>query len=225
MIYINIKNYNDLKEQLEKIPIDLEELAIGCDRPSDTQKFQRKEEQVVIEEIKLIHKFSRLKKLSLSYLDLKAEALTNIAEIKSLKELSLDRCRFKKLNWASELNTLDTLSLDYCSIMDIANLKELHALTVLRLFTNTITNIESLGGLTNLVELDLGYNKIKDLSPLSHLSKLQKLRCNGYNWLESLKPLEDLKDLKTLTVDILKKEKARFAKVRPDIEIQGHFFS
>lgn len=93
----------------------------------------------------------------------------------------------------------------------------------LNLGVNRISDISPLRHLSSLTDLAIWHNQISDISPLAHLKELTKLNCE-YNQITDYRPLFDL-DLKKLHIEYAKdrangdEELAELAKHLPDCEI------
>ncbi|MDI7227281.1 hypothetical protein QMM87_01125 [Leptospira santarosai] len=220
-----IQRQSDLNEISLSILEKSSELSLGCDRPQEVKKLHSKENQVILENLEPLKRNKNLRYLQLDYFQLKGQVFSDLSTFASLERLALDSCSLTKWNWISDLLNLKDLSIISSRFIDISPIKNLRQLKKLNLYQNGITNLDPIETLIEIEELSIAWNKILDISPLSSLLNLESLKLNGNNKLQSLAPLEGLKKLKRLSVDILKKEKNRFARIRPDIEISGQFFT
>ena len=76
----------------------------------------------------------------------------------------------------------------------LAEFKYFVALQLLQLGNNKLVDLTPLAHLTNLTDLHLGWNQIVDLTPLAHLTNLTKLDLS-YNQIADLTPLASLTNL------------------------------
>ena len=145
---------------------------------------------------------------SLEELSLQGNSITEISglsEVVSLTRLSLDGNQLSG-SMPSELGNLTyltDLSLGWNNITDISALSGLTNLTRLYLVSNAITDISPLAGLTNLTDLSLDYNNIPDISPVAGLTNLTHLSFSDTNVpdLSVLAGLTNLTHLRLITTN------------------------
>jgi len=127
------------------------------------------------------------------------ESLDFLSSLTSLKTLDLTGCRMptEALSVLAQLPALTDLTLSDCALSTIAPLMNAPNLTRLDLSHNTIRNLEALAPMSTLVELDLQHNALTDLSVLGSLKGLEKLHI-GYNSISDLSPISGCGGLRWL---------------------------
>jgi len=143
----------------------------------------------IITDISPLSNLSGLEKLSLEGNENIVD-LSTLAELKSLTELDLSRCKITDISFLTDITALRGLDLEWNSLSKISPLASLTNLQWLNLGHNEISNITTLANLTNLEALHLHWNKIKDVSSLSSLTKLTSLDLS-YNRISDISPLLD----------------------------------
>ncbi len=159
--------------------------------------------------IKDINVIKNLK--NLESLDLSSNHISDVTPIEGLGQsiLSLDisynPIPFSQLkfieNWTQLHNLgMSGFNLDSSQITFVSRFSSLRSLD---LGFNRLTNITPLASLTGLRELFLYSNMIKDISPLANLKNLEWLNA-GANMISNLSPLQNLTHLKFLDLEINK---------------------
>jgi len=148
-------------------------------------------------------------------------SLDGIENLVKLNDLSIYGNEVRDISVLAKLKKLEKLDLSFNNIGDISALKELNKLTYLYLQDNEITDytpteayfnnleykdfrledgqvvISVLKGLNNLYVLNLGKNKIRDISILENFINLEVLDISS-NKIEDITPLKNMYNLNTL---------------------------
>jgi len=108
--------------------------------------------------------------------------LTNVDDLKNLKQLTKLSLGYNKLTDVKGLETLTQLTslyLDENSLNDVKGLEKLTQLTRLSLWHNELTDVKGLEKLTQLIELGLGGNQLT----IAQIAELQKAlpKCKIYH--------------------------------------------
>ncbi|MGC8636892.1 MAG: leucine-rich repeat domain-containing protein [Athalassotoga sp.] len=146
---------------------------------------------------------------NLESLDLSSNHISDVTPIEKLGQsiLSLDisynPIPFSQLkfieNWTQLHNLgMSGFNLDSSQITFVSKFSSLRSLD---LGFNRLTNITPLASLTGLRELFLYSNRIKDISPLANLKSLEWLNA-GANLISNVSPLQNLTNLKFLDLEI-----------------------
>lgn len=156
--------------------------------------------------IEKLNEFSQLK--NLWCFNINREKLENICKCKSLENLYIETLKADNLSCLRNLPSLKVLSLDSCSkvdsLVEIGKLQNLEGLKIEN-FKN-VFKIESFSALTKLEQLAIAGSmwtrmKIESLRPLSALKKLKYLDLTNLKAEdESLKPLVNLSKLEELNI-------------------------
>ena len=122
--------------------------------------------------------------------DQNLDNLDVLATLSYLQAVDLSGCRFpaESLRVLANLPSLKRITLNDCGLSTIADLEGARTLTHLYLSNNTLRNLQPISNMATLVELILDHNAIVDLSALSGLVNLEKLDVS-YNSLTTLAPL------------------------------------
>lgn len=127
--------------------------------------------------------------------------LTHISQLPNLEEVIITNTavQAEELPYLAQLKSLKRLTLNKCSLSTAVGLDQATGLTYLNLSNNSLRDIASVSKLLNLEELDLSTNALKDLLALSGLKKLTDLNVS-HNELTSLAPLSTVAGLEKLDV-------------------------
>ncbi len=148
---------------------------------------------------------------------------TKISDLKNLRRLDVDDCRFDDLTFLNKLDQLailriagnyeyDSLPLDnltnlHClflctnvGIKDLSCLKNKSRIYNLMIFNNNLINIEDIVSCENLTYLTLINCNLRDISPLKNLKNLKSVRLEN-NSITDLTPLSHLKKLEEVEVN------------------------
>lgn len=175
-----------------------------------------------IEDFTFLAGFSRLEDLSIHY-DAEEEIdLSFLAEMETMRKLTLWDCRIRDGTFLEKMPQLESLTLYDTTVDDLAFLEKmpelanltfcgdgtvknpeavgkLSGLQELDLWECGLTDISFLGGLTKLRSLDLSNNAISDLTPLAGMTKLEQFRAER-NQIRELSPLAGLSNLYDLSL-------------------------
>lgn len=127
------------------------------------------------------------------------ESLDFLSSLENLKQLDLTGCRMPSdaLTVLAQLPSLTDLTLSDCALSTIAPMGGAPNLSRLDLSNNTIRNLEVLAPMSTLLELNLQHNALTDLSVLSSLKGLETLNI-GYNSVSDLSPISGCGGLRWL---------------------------
>ncbi len=125
-----------------------------------------------------------------------------LGDLTKLEDLDLSGCRFRAeaLSALTTLPSLKHLTLVNCGLSTIEDLTGVIALHKLDLGNNTIRNLDAISSMVTLRELNLQHNAVTDLSGLGNLGELEYLNV-AFNSLSGLSPLSGCANLKTLQAD------------------------
>ena len=140
---------------------------------------------------------------SLALLNLRDNAISDLAPIKDLKNLqSLDLSdnKITDVKALEGLTGLQYLELSKNRIANVASLAKLSNLRSLYLSENEIADLKPVAGLTKLWSLYLAKNKVKDVKQLEKLTKLSNLDLIG-NEIADLAPLAKMTELRHLMLE------------------------
>lgn len=141
-----------------------------------------------------------LTNLSVANTPVSQEALEQIANVSTLRSLTLDNCNLsgiKPLEKATELTTLD---LSNNALRALDSLSVLNKLESLNLSHNAVANLNMLSNLKYLTRLDVSYNALSTLAQISSLSQLKELYAD-YNSISDLGSFENLARLTHLSLE------------------------
>lgn len=127
------------------------------------------------------------------------EDWSSLSQLTTLRNLTLDQCKFNQLEYLSGLSQLSYLSMNRNEIDDISTLPELNLLG-LYLSDNQIEDLSPIARMVALQEFNAAGNLIADLAPLSNLLQLDTLILSD-NRIEDLAPLANLTQIDTLKLD------------------------
>jgi hypothetical protein len=133
---------------------------------------------------------------SISLLDTRA-SLAPLAEIASLRQLSVGGDPLTSLAPVSQLSQLGILIVLYSPIADLEPLASLVSLKDLTIIQSQVTDLSPLAELAALTNLDLGSSPATDLSPIARMRSLKSLRLSNLpvDRLNALSPLTSLTSL------------------------------
>lgn len=123
--------------------------------------------------------------------------LTPLRRLPNLTSLHLSKARVANLDVIAELGSLRWLTLDECEINNLAAVGKLRGLRKLSLTKNQFRSLEPLASLANLEELNLSGNELRSLAPLGALPTLRTLELSRATF-DSLEPLRNLPKLEKL---------------------------
>ena len=125
-----------------------------------------------------------------------ASELHNVSSLSHLSSLSIYDCTVSEeaLSKIAALPMLKELTLHNCGVSSVTALAEADGLTLLNLSSNAVRNLKPLSNLNKLQDLNLQHNAVTDLSALSSLPALQKLDVS-YNTLTSIVPVTTITGL------------------------------
>lgn len=112
------------------------------------------------------------------------EELPYLAQLKSLKRLTLNKCSLSTTVGLEQATGLTYLNLNNNSLRDIAPLSKLLNLEELDLSTNALKDLLALSGLKKLIDLNVSRNELTSLAPLSTVAALEKLNVANNNLTE-----------------------------------------
>ena len=126
----------------------------------------------------------------LMILSAKADELTNLSSLQDLESLIITNCSPDKeaITTIAALPNLKELTLAYCNLSDITPLVAAHNLEYLDLIGNAIGDVSPISTLQNLHTLYLAHNALTDLTVLNSLTSLQLLDVS-YNSLTTIAPI------------------------------------
>jgi hypothetical protein len=177
--------------------------------------------RVTVKSFAPLARFKKLESLWLSYLDPSVKALAELAKLK-IARLRIDRCGIDAWDWIASMTGLTSLDASYCGIDDLTPFAGLLELKNLSVFSNAVKDLAPIAKLVKLEDLDVGWNLPLELAPVGGMKNLKRLRANGTTRVTSLAPLDGLKKLKEVTVDAPRKERSRFARLHPKVELGGN---
>ncbi|BBJ28075.1 leucine-rich repeat domain-containing protein [Athalassotoga saccharophila] len=204
--YNHIKDISALSTMTSLISLDLSHNEISDITPLASLT-SLKMLNLSSNDIENINAIKNLK--NLESLDLSSNHISDVTPIEDLGQsiLSLDisynPIPFSQLkfieNWTQLHNLgMSGFNLDSSQITFVSKFSSLRSLD---LGFNRLTNITPLASLTGLRELFLYSNMIKDISPLANLKNLEWLNA-GANMISNLTPLQNLNNLKFLDLEI-----------------------
>ena len=184
---------------------------------SDLNELSITDTVVNVDELKLIAKFPRLEKLTLSgcrlstvsgletavnliYLDLSNNSLRNLSPLKGLtklKEIHLQHNALNNLAPLSTMQALTALDVSYNALSTLSPLCTIPGLTWIEAGHNYLIDLEEFHKLTALEHLGVSNNSIADLTPLSSCTKLAYLNISD-NTIVDLSALSELNNLENL---------------------------
>lgn len=131
-----------------------------------------------------ISQLPNLEEVIITNTAVQAEELPHLAQLKSLKRLTLNKCSLSTAVGLDQATGLTYLNLSNNSLRDIAPLSNLQNLEELDLSTNALKDILALSGLKKLIDLDVSHNDLTSLTPLSTVAGLEKLDVANNNLTE-----------------------------------------
>ncbi len=129
--------------------------------------------------------------------DLTPQALSAIASLPDLRELTLANCGLTDISGLASATGLTYLDLSYNSLRDLSALTGMEQLSTLYMTNNALTDLDALRVLENLTILDLSYNSISSLEPIFGIRSLTSLSV-GHNLLSDILGIQNLADLTRL---------------------------
>ncbi len=148
----------------------------------------------VIDSLEYIQKMSRLHTLTIEDSVVSAKDLLHIAQLPSLRALTLSGCSLSTIENLRNATGLTYLNLNDNTIRDISVLTGMTGLKELHMNHNALVSLTDIAGLTELEALDVAYNSVVSTAPLSSLTALKRLDIsgNGLMQLEGMEPLTNL---------------------------------
>lgn len=128
-----------------------------------------------------ISQLPNLEEVIITNMAVQAEELPYLAQLKSLKRLTLSKCSLSTTVGLEQATGLTYLNLSNNSLRDIASLSKLLNLEELDLSTNALKDLLALSGLKTLIDLNVSHNELTSLTPLSTVAGLEKLNVANNN--------------------------------------------
>ncbi len=150
---------------------------------------------------KFLKEFPKLKRLKIAKIN-SFEFLGNIPNRSLLEKLEIDRMTENTQvgkEYLRELQGLKELRLNACHLKDINFVQNLPLLEYLLVHQNNIEHLEGIENLYSLKKLDIGENQITDLSPIIHLKALEEVYASA-NQIQEIDFQGIFPKLKTLQV-------------------------
>lgn len=144
-----------------------------------------------VQDLSILSHLNKLESLDLSGTVFPADQLKVLANLPSLKDLTLSGCGLSTIAGLDEVQTLTRLDLSNNTLRNLEVLSDMDNLQELYLQHNAVTGLNALGSLTGLETLDISYNSVTDLTPLSSCMMLSSLSADN-NALKSLQGVEEL---------------------------------
>jgi len=141
-----------------------------------------------------------LNSLLVSNTSVSQEALSCIADVKTLKQLTLNNCNLSGIKPLEKATGLIALDLSNNALRALDSLAVLTSLETLNLSHNAVANLNMLSGLSSLTTLDVSYNALATLSQISQLKQLRVLRAD-YNSISDLGSFGNLTRLTHLSLE------------------------
>lgn len=131
-----------------------------------------------------ISQLPNLEEVIITNTAVQAEELPYLAQLKSLKRLTLNKCSLSTAAGLDQATGLTYLNLSNNSLRDITPLSKLQSLEELDLSTNALKDVLALSGLKKLIDLNVSRNELTSLTPLSTAVALEKLNVANNNLTE-----------------------------------------
>ena len=128
-----------------------------------------------------ISQLPNLEEVIITNTAVQAEELPYLAQLKSLKRLTLSKCGLSTAEGLDQATGLTYLNLNNNSLRDITPLSKLLSLEELDLSTNALKDLQALSGLKKLIDLNVSHNDLASLTPLSTAAGLEKLNVANNN--------------------------------------------
>ena len=141
-------------------------------------------------DITKIEEFTNIQTLSIDGEWQEIEGIENVANLPSLKSLSLSYVSLSDISFLEKAENIENLDLEFNSIKDISTISKLPNVKTLNLKSNQIDSIECLRGNNTIEQLDISANEIRDISALLSMNKLMMVSISG-NRIEDISILED----------------------------------
>ncbi|MBR5125144.1 MAG: leucine-rich repeat domain-containing protein [Oscillospiraceae bacterium] len=144
-----------------------------------------------LDDLSILSHLNKLEKLDLTGSMVHPDALSDLAVLPSLTDLTLSGCGLSTIAGLDGIQTLTRLNLSNNTLRNLEVLSDMENLQELYLQHNAVTGLGALGSLSNLEKLDISYNSVTDLTPLSSCIRLNWLTADN-NALPSLQGVENL---------------------------------
>ncbi len=131
-----------------------------------------------------ISQLPNLEEVIITNTSVQAEELPLLAQLKSMKRLTLTKCSLSTVAGLEQATGLTYLNLNNNSLRDITPLSNLQNLEELDLSTNALKDLVALDGLKKLIVLNVSRNELTSLTPLSTVSALENLNVANNNLTE-----------------------------------------
>lgn len=151
-------------------------------------------------DLSFLSSITTLTSLSISNTPISQEALEHIANVSTIKSLTLDNCNLSGITPLENAVGLNNLNLSNNALRALDTLAVLSNLESLNLSHNAVANLNMLSNLKKLTVLDVSYNALTTLAQISSLSQLKELRAD-YNSISDLGSFEDLTRLTHLSLE------------------------
>lgn len=135
-----------------------------------------------------------LKSFRIFHCDMSGCDLSALQKSTQLKNVIMNDCSLKNIDFLADCGSLKDLELDENAITSLRPLSGCANLKTLSASSNQITSLEGLEDKTLLCTLQLNNNQISDLTPLTHDTELGTLELANNN-VSDLTPLSDMTEL------------------------------
>lgn len=153
-----------------------------------------------IESLDFLSSLASLKTLDLTGCRMPSDALSVLASLPSLTDLTLSDCELSTIAPLSGAPNLARLDLSHNTIRNLEALAPMSTLLELNMQHNALTDLSVLSSLKGLETLNIGFNSISDLSPISGCGGLRWLDASN-NYITQLGPIASLPLLQYLSVE------------------------